>query len=79
MSLKCRSAMASMLEGFVLSDPRKVEAGVVPEMLVCCLECGCALHDLHNSLKWAYQSLWPESGTPLTNLFIGINCYKASL
>eukprot|EP00971_Amphidinium_carterae_P171120 3391372-Amphidinium_carterae.2 len=82
MSLKCRCAMASMLEGFVLSDLRKVDkedAGVVPEMRVCCLECGCALHDLHNSLKWAYQSLWLESGTPLTNLVIGSNCYKASL
>eukprot|EP00971_Amphidinium_carterae_P350895 6491797-Amphidinium_carterae.1 len=60
-------AMASMLERFVLSDARKVQAGVVPEMLVCCLGCGC---DLHNSLKWAYQSLWPDSGTPLTDLYI---------
>eukprot|EP00971_Amphidinium_carterae_P305998 6081187-Amphidinium_carterae.1 len=31
MSLKYRCAMASMLEGFVLSDARKAEAGVVAD------------------------------------------------
>eukprot|EP00971_Amphidinium_carterae_P213573 4238506-Amphidinium_carterae.1 len=47
--------------------------------MVIAVEIGCALHDLHNSLKWCYQSLFPDTDDSLQNMFIGFNTLKSGM
>eukprot|EP00971_Amphidinium_carterae_P172426 3417990-Amphidinium_carterae.2 len=47
--------------------------------MVIAVDIGCALHDLHNSLKWCYQSLFPDTDEALQNMCIGFNTLKSGM
>ena len=42
-------------------------------------ECGCALHDAHNSLRWVYSTLFDSADDLLKQMYIGLQSYRASV
>ena len=43
------------------------------------LECGCALHDAHNALKWVWSMLFQKSSELLGIMFSGVQSYRSSV